>query len=292
MTLILSRKRKAALLLFCGTIFFQLLLSQPVLAKDDCKIRYVIAIDKPVNHLSDINREEFSVTYERLLTELLNQSGRCLVLSEKDLSPQKKTTEDFSTTLPAQFMIKGEITAVKDSSPVESICTSEAAPSAIVSITLHVLDTGTEQFLGSTTVTGTASESVTNNFPYGKESSRKHKLCQPSSTAVALENAVFHGNQWLIAQLAKIPWKGQVSQIVDNKIYINRGSKEGLHQGQTFSVGRATVLKDPVTGEVLDECVNEIALIEVISCKAQVSECRILRGDQKAITEGMLVQIR
>jgi hypothetical protein len=36
-------------------------------------------------------------------------------------------------------------------------------------------------------------------------------------------------------------------------VYINRGTREGVSVGQTFDVGKSEILRDPDTGEVLDQ---------------------------------------
>jgi len=70
-------------------------------------------------------------------------------------------------------------------------------------------------------------------------------------------------------------------------VYINRGSREGVSVGQTFQVGKAEVLRDPKTGEVLDQSMEKAGMIEVVSVKEKISTCKVTQG--RGITKGMTV---
>ena len=56
-----------------------------------------------------------------------------------------------------------------------------------------------------------------------------------------------------------------------DKVYLNRGSREGVSVGQTFMVGDVEVLRDPDTGEVLDESMTEVARLRVSEVKEKLS---------------------
>jgi hypothetical protein len=107
----------------------------------------------------------------------------------------------------------------------------------------------------------------------------------------AVENAVDLGTQWMIAQLPKVPWQGQVVLVKDNNIYINRGSREGVSTGMNFVVGTTDIIRDPGTGEVLDESMNAVARLQVDTVKEKVSICEVVSGNAGAITNGMAVQL-
>ena len=55
-------------------------------------------------------------------------------------------------------------------------------------------------------------------------------------------------------------------------------------------VGESTVIRDPDTGEVLDELVNEIARLEVVSVKEKLAICRVVSGNGGAVTKGQTIQ--
>lgn len=59
---------------------------------------------------------------------------------------------------------------------------------------------------------------------------------------------------------AEVPWQGTASRVVGNNIYINRGSREGVTVNHVFWVGADDIIRDPDTGEVLDETVNGVVV--------------------------------
>ncbi|PKN27544.1 MAG: hypothetical protein CVU64_15790, partial [Deltaproteobacteria bacterium HGW-Deltaproteobacteria-21] len=72
-----------------------------------------------------------------------------------------------------------------------------------------------------------------------------------------------------------------------DKVYINRGTREGVSVGHTFQVGKVEVLRDPKTGEVLDQTIEKSGTIEVVSVKEKISICKLTQGS--GITKGMAV---
>jgi hypothetical protein len=60
--------------------------------------------------------------------------------------------------------------------------------------------------------------------------------------------------------------------------------------GQEFVVGEANVVRDPDTGEVLDQSVTQVARIKVSQVKEKLSICTITSGSAGAIKKGMMVQ--
>ena len=88
-------------------------------------------------------------------------------------------------------------------------------------------------------------------------------------------------------QAAPLPWTGNVILVKGNQVYFNRGSREGVAVGQIFKVGSSEILRDPGTGEVLDNSFTEKAQIKVDSVKEKVSICSIVSGT--GIEQGMAV---
>ncbi len=74
-----------------------------------------------------------------------------------------------------------------------------------------------------------------------------------------------------------------------NQVYINRGSREGVTPGQTFVVGDSEVIRDPDTGEVLDESVTEVARLKVDSVKEKLGICSVVSGNAGKIEKGMRI---
>ena len=75
-----------------------------------------------------------------------------------------------------------------------------------------------------------------------------------------------------------------------SKIYINRGTREGVTMGQTFDVGKAEVIRDPDTGEILDQSTEKIGTIKVVKLKEKLAVCEVVEGGD--IKKGMIVVLQ
>ena len=95
----------------------------------------------------------------------------------------------------------------------------------------------------------------------------------------------------LIKQLPSLQWTGSVVMNKEGTIYVNRGQREGIAVGQKFIVGEVEVIRDPDTGEVLDEDMTEIATLEVNKVKEKLSYCSVVAGDAAAVEKGMTVHV-
>ena len=73
-------------------------------------------------------------------------------------------------------------------------------------------------------------------------------------------------------------------------MYVNRGTREGVATGQSFVIGEREVIRDPDTGEVLDESVNELATIRCDTVKEKLSICSVISGNAGSVRKGMGVQ--
>jgi hypothetical protein len=89
------------------------------------------------------------------------------------------------------------------------------------------------------------------------------------------------------AQLEGMPWTGNVVLVKGTQVIINRGSREGVAAGQVFKVGASEVLRDPATGEVLDNSFTEKGQVKVDTVKEKVAICSIISGT--GIEKGMAV---
>jgi hypothetical protein len=95
----------------------------------------------------------------------------------------------------------------------------------------------------------------------------------------------------MIAEIPSRPWSGSVALVKDGRVYVNRGTREGVRSGQTFRVGISDVIRDPETGEILDESLTEVAYLEVESVEEKLSICTVTKGDLAAIERGMRIQL-
>ena len=69
------------------------------------------------------------------------------------------------------------------------------------------------------------------------------------------------------------------------------GTREGIQVGQAFTVGEVEVLRDPDTGEVLDESMTQVAALRVDEVKEKLSICSVTEGDATAVAKGMTIHL-
>ena len=105
----------------------------------------------------------------------------------------------------------------------------------------------------------------------------------------AVESACAEAVDFIIGQLPNFPRTGAVVLVKGEGVYINRGSREGVRSGQEFVIGDAEVIRDPETGEVLDEEMTEVAHIRADQVKEKLSICSVTLGDATGVERGMTV---
>ena len=281
------------LLLLAGIFIFMIgySLPQPVAAADN-GLKYTIVVSNFENRSNWSGQFSLGDAWGAVLTDILNQSGKFIVLAENDMR-QEASNERSSNphVIPAQLLVKGVITHVQKTGGqaggfgIHGIYLGGANSKSEINITMYVVEAGTGQVLASKSVVGKAEKggmiiggggAVFGN--YGADNLGK-----------AVENAATQGVNWMITQLPKIRWTGTVVMNNNGHIYINRGTREGITTGQEFIVGSAETLRDPATGEVLDEMVTEMARISVISVKEKIAICEVISGSPDSIEQGMRV---
>ena len=66
----------------------------------------------------------------------------------------------------------------------------------------------------------------------------------------------------------------------------NRGTREGVTAGQVFVVGESDVVRDPETGEILDESVIEVARIQAVTVRERLTIYDVISGDVAQVVAG------
>ena len=109
------------------------------------------------------------------------------------------------------------------------------------------------------------------------------------NVGLAVQDACAVAVDFMIGQLPNFMWTGSVVLIKDGKVYVNRGSREGVSVGQAFVVGEVEVLRDPDTGEILDESMTEVARLTVSQVKEKLSICDVTSGNVAGVAKGMTI---
>ncbi len=279
-------------------------------------LRYSITVSKFENKAGWHGQWDIGDAWGAVMTDALVQSGKFIVLGEKDMRGEAMLEQDLAASgrtaggqkapatgqmTPAQLLVKGEITHVQSSTTggsggvnIKGIRLGGSGDTAEINATIYVVDSRTGQVKASTKVVGKAGRK---GLSVGYHGSALGGLTgdlagfQKDNVGKATEDAVGQAVTFLVAQLDAIPWEGSVAIVKGDRITINRGSREGVAVGQEFIVGSIEEIVDEDTGEVLDRSVEKVGVLKVTDVKEKISFCAALEGADK-ISKGMSIQPR
>jgi len=272
-------------------------------------LRYTIAVTKFQNHSSYAGQFALADTFGAVLTDSLLQTERFIVIGEADMRLAALAEQESVTSrqaaggdkapvagnlTPAQLLVKGEIMNFQDGTAgstggigIGGLRLGAASRTAEINAVIYFVDSTTGQVKASKKVVGKIkSSSKTIGLSKGLLDGDLGSFKQ-TNVGKAMDAAVDQAVAFCIAQLETLPWTANVILLRDDKIYFNRGRREGVAVGQVFKVGTAEILRDPGTGEVLDNNFTETAQIRVESIKEKLAICTLIAGS--GIEKGMAV---
>ncbi len=276
-------------------------------------LKYSITVTKFENKANWSGRWALGDAWGTIMTDSLVQTGRFIVLGESDMrnaalqeqdmvaagrmADGKKAPQTGKMT-PAQLLVKGAITHVQETKGggggigFKGITIGGSGGSAEINVTIYVVDSQTGQVKASKSVTGKAGKK---GLAIGYHGSKLGGLTgdlggfEKDNVGQATIDAVNQAIEFLLGQLDSIPWEGTVVLAKDDKIIINRGTREGVAEGMRFDVGKVEILTDPDTGETLDESMEKCGTIVVTSVKEKVATCKPESGS--GFAKGMSVHV-
>ena len=274
-------------------------------------LRYSVTVTKFENRAGWHGQWDIGDAWGTVFTDMLNQTGKFIVLGETDMRAAALDEQDFAASgrtaggakapvtgqmTPAQLLVKGAITHVQGDTAgagggvrIKGFKIGGKGGKGEVNATIYLVDSTTGQVLASESVVGTHKRKglgVGYNAGGWGAAFGGHKN---DNVGLAVQDACAVAVDFLIAQLPNIQWRGSVVLTKNGKVYINRGSREGVTVGDTFSVGEVEVLRDPDTGEVLDESMTEFARLKVDQVKEKLSICSVMSGDASRVAKGMTI---
>lgn len=277
-------------------------------------LRYSIAVAKFENR-SQFPDGQFSLaaTFSAVLTDSLQQTGRFIVLGEKDMRIEAIGEQDFAASgrvaggnkrpetgqmTPAQLLVKGEITHFQRSTgggrsgiTIKGITIGAESDTAEINAVIYVVDSTTGQVVASRKVKGEAtSVGAQVGISQLRDMTADLGAFKQTNVGSAVEKAIDQAVGFIVGQLERIPWEGSVILVKDGKVYLNRGSREGVTRGQTFTVGVAERLRDPNSGEVLDVTMEKVGTIVVEQVRDKISIGKATEGAAN-IQKGMSVLV-
>lgn len=312
-------KMKSSLyLLSVGVVFFFLSVGQSsaentIAAPPEGNLRYSISVAKFKNEAGWHGRWDLGDGMETSMTNILQKSGWFIVLGDSGMRQEAMKEQDLVTSgrtaqgkkaaqtgrlTPAQLLVRGSITHVQDATTggggglnFKGISIGGSKGQAEINVTIYLMDSETGQVKASTDIIGKSGRKA---FSLGYFGSALGGLTgnlggqKKDNMGKAVEDAVGQAVVYLINQLESIPWEGSVLLVKGDTIIINRGEREGVAVGRTFSVGSVEELVDPDTGEVLDSDLTQVAVIKVNKVKDKIAYCSSLGGGG-AVKKGMSI---
>jgi curli biogenesis system outer membrane secretion channel CsgG len=295
-------------------IFFFVLFLVPAVAvpqEASGGLRFSITVSKFENRAGWHGQWDIGDAWGTVLTDMLTQTGRFIVLGETDMRYEAMGEQDLAASgrtaggkkapatgqlTPAQLLVKGAITHVQADTGgggggirIKGFKVGGKKGKGEVNATIYVVDSTTGQVLASTNVVGTADRKGLNvGYATGDWGAAfgGHKN---DNVGLAVQAACADAVEFLLGQLPNIAWTGSVVLVKGDQVYINRGSREGVATGQSFRVGEVEVIRDPDTGEVLDEDMTEICQIRTTSVKEKLSICEVTAGSAADVQKGMSI---
>ncbi len=271
-------------------------------------LRYTITVTEFENRAGWSGHYNIGDAWGTVLTDLLHNSGRFIVLGESDMRGAAMGEQDLGASgrtaggsktpvtgqlTPAQLLVKGAITHVQSNTKsgsggvrIKGFKIGGKGKTAEINITIYMVDSTTGQVVASKSVVGQAKGKGAaigySSYDWGASAGGEKN----DNVGKAISDAASQAVTWLTGQLAGVQWRGSVVMVKNGKVYINRGTREGVTSGQQFVVGVAEVIRDPDTGEVLDESVSEIARLQAATVKEKLTICDVVSGNAGSIRKG------
>ncbi|MCP4900827.1 MAG: hypothetical protein GY906_28000 [bacterium] len=286
-------------------------LAVPGVVAQEGGLRYSITVTKFENRAGWHGQWDIGDAWGTVLTDMLNQSGKFIVLGETDMRGAALDEQDFAASgrtaggnkapvtgqmTPAQLLVKGAITHVQGGTSgggggiaIKGIRIGGKGKKGEINATIYIVDSTTGQVLASKSVVGTSKQKGMSFGYTGSGISTDVGGFKNDNVGKAVEAACSEAVTFLVAQLPNFQWTGSVIMVKGDKIYVNRGTREGVSLGQQFTVGQVEILRDPDTGEILDEDMTQIASLKVDTVKEKLSICSVSLGDASQIQKGMTV---
>lgn len=274
-------------------------------------LRYSITVTQFENQSGWAGYWDLGDAWGTVLTDMLNQTGKFIVLGETDMRYAAMDEQDFAASgrtaggkkapstgqmTPAQLLVKGAITHVEQDTGgagggirIKGFRIGGGGGKGEVNATIYLVDSTTGQVVASTSVVGTHKRSSM-DVGYATGSwGASFGGDKNDNVGLAVQDACAEAVAFMLGQLPNVLWTGSVVLVKGDKVYLNRGAREGVSVGQTFTVGDVEVIRDPDTGEILDESMTAIASLSVGQVKEKLSIASVTSGSATNVAKGMTI---
>jgi len=274
-------------------------------------LRYSITVTNFENNSGWSGYWDLGDAWDTVLTDMLNQTGRFIVLGETGMRAAAMDEQDFAASgrtaggkkapvtgqmTPAQLLVKGAITHVQGDTGgggggfrIKGFKIGGGGGKGEVNATIYIVDSTTGQVVASKSVVGTHKRKGMSVGYAGGDWGAAFGGDKKDNVGLAVQDACAMAVAFMLEQLPNLTWSGSVVMVKQDKVYINRGAREGVTVGQAFTVGEVEVIRDPDTGEVLDESMTELARISVDQVKEKLSIASVTSGNAASVMKGMTI---
>ena len=282
-------------------------LATAVVFAEGGNLRYSIQVNKFENKANWSGRWNLGDAWGTIFTDQLVQSGKFIVLGEADMRGAAISEQDAAASgrlaggkkapkmgrmTPAQLLVKGAITHVQETEgkggglSFKGFSIGGDKGSAEINITIYLVDTTTGQVKASKSVIG---KSGNGGLRFGYHGGALGGLggdfggFEKDNMGKATMDACNQALDFIVGQLESIPWEGSVSLVKEDKLIINRGTREGVAVGMKFDIGKVEEIVDEDTGEVIDTDMKKVGQVTVTEVKEKVAYTTPLVGAEKGM---------
>ncbi len=270
--------------------------------KSDGGLRYTVLVSDFENKSGWRGQANLGSELGEVLTSVLHESQRFIVLGENDLRRQSMEEQDLVASgrgasgndapatgrmAAAQLIVRGAITHVQDDTASDNggiglgrgLRVGAGRNKTEINATFYMVDSSSGMVVASKNVVAGANSFGFNVRKRNRHNDGEYGMKRKDNLMKALIKASEEAVEWMSAEVDGLVWKGQVVMKEGDKIYVNRGQREGTFQGMSLEVGTLKTLTDPTTGEILDQFIDPVvAKLEVEQVKEKLSICRVVSG--------------
>lgn len=152
---------------------------------------------------------------------------------------------------------------------------------AVMEISLHLIDTTTGQVISTSTAQGSANSTTADASIVNPNSGASvgGSTFQTTPIGQAGEQAIAKAVEQIAAGMRSVPWSALVVDASGGTVYINAGAQRGMQAGMALNVYRkGKVFTDPSTGVVLDVEMAKIGVISIVGVREKLSTATVVSG--------------
>lgn len=152
---------------------------------------------------------------------------------------------------------------------------------AVMDISLRLIDTSTGQVISTSTAQGSASSTAANLTIVDSSSGASvgGDTFRATPIGQAGEQAIVKAVEQIAAGMKGVDWSALVVDASEGRVYVNAGAERNVQSGMVLNVYRkGKVFTDPSTGLVLDIAMEKIGVIRIDGVREKLSTAAVVSG--------------